>query len=129
MPSSFSRRNETASGSPAKKTTAGEAVGTSRSRSDAPQRVTVLVLKSSETYTVAKYRIDGDLLRFEDLNGPDGAVEASKVDWLKTAEMTRDARSLVTAGISRLHLARPLRTEIACGDLCILTVVRTLACN
>jgi hypothetical protein len=103
QPSSFSSRNETTSGSPAKKTTAGEAVGTSRSRGDAPQRVTVLVLKSSETYTVAKYRIDGGLLRFEDLNGTDGAVEASKVDWLKTAEMTRDASSLVTAGMSRLH--------------------------
>ena len=103
QPSSFSHRNETTSSSPSKKTTAGETPGTFGSRGDAPQRVTVLVLKSSQIYTVAKYRIDGDLLRFEDLNGTDGSVETSKVDWLKTAEMTTDARSVVTAGMSRLR--------------------------
>jgi len=47
---------------------------------------TILVLKSNETFTMSKYRRDGDLLVFEELNGTRGAVDMDLVDWRKTTE-------------------------------------------
>jgi hypothetical protein len=57
------------------------------------ERLTVLVLKSSETYEVSKYQRDGDLLMFQDTQGRKGGVDVSEVDWRKTSEMTAAARS------------------------------------
>jgi len=57
------------------------------------ERLTVLVLKSHETYEVAKYQRDGDLLMFQDVEGRKGGVDVSEVDWRKTTEMTSAARS------------------------------------
>jgi len=47
---------------------------------------TILVLKSNETFTMSKYRRDGDLLVFEELDGTKGAVDMDLVDWRKTTE-------------------------------------------
>jgi hypothetical protein len=47
---------------------------------------TILVLKSNETFTMSKYRRDGDSLVFEELNGTRGAVDMDLVDWRKTTE-------------------------------------------
>jgi hypothetical protein len=57
------------------------------------ERLTVLVLKSNETYEVKKYQRDGDLLMFQDVQGRKGGVDISEVDWRKTTEMTAAARS------------------------------------
>ena len=53
-----------------------------------PIRNTILVLKSNETFEVGKYRIDGDVLMFEALDGTRGAVDVDQVDWRRTTEGT-----------------------------------------
>jgi hypothetical protein len=57
------------------------------------ERLTILVLKSSESYEVTKYQRDGDLLMFVDTQGRKGGVDVNEVDWRKTSEMTGAARS------------------------------------
>lgn len=57
------------------------------------ERLTVLVLKSSQTYEVTKYQRDGDLLMFVDTQGRKGGVDVNEVDWRKTSEMTAAVRS------------------------------------
>ncbi|HXY14919.1 MAG TPA: hypothetical protein VEI26_10515 [Terriglobales bacterium] len=52
-------------------------------------RSTILVLKSNETFTLSKYRRDGDLLVFEQLDGTKGAVNMNLVDWRRTTERNR----------------------------------------
>lgn len=61
---------------------------------------TMLVLKSDEVYSVTKFRLDGDVLMFEDSSGGVGAVDASNVDWLRTAEMTSSARLAASVATS-----------------------------
>src|SRR5271169_13491 len=57
------------------------------------ERLTILVLKSSESYEVTKYQRDGDLLMFVDTQGRKGGVDVNEVDWRKTSELTGAARS------------------------------------
>jgi hypothetical protein len=57
-------------------------------------RVTTLVLKSNAIYEVSKYRVNGDVLEFQELNGTKGAVGVNEVDWRKTTEMTSEVRSV-----------------------------------
>jgi hypothetical protein len=57
------------------------------------ERLTVVAVKSGETYEVAKYERDGDLLMFVDTQGRKGGVNVNEVDWRKTSEMTGAARS------------------------------------
>ena len=54
-----------------------------------PIRCTILVLKSNETFTMSKYRRNGDLLVFEELDGSKGAVDMDLVDWRRTTERNR----------------------------------------
>jgi hypothetical protein len=65
--------------------------------------LTMLVLKSNEVYTVSKFRLDGGVLLFEDPTGGAGAVDANQIDWLKTAEMTSGARSVVTTAVAGVN--------------------------
>jgi len=51
-----------------------------------PVRCTILVLKSNETLALSKYRRDGDMLLFEQLDGTKGAVSVNLINWLKTTE-------------------------------------------
>lgn len=51
-----------------------------------PLRCRILVLKSNETFSLCKYRRDGDVLRFEQLDGSRVAVDMDLVDWRKTTE-------------------------------------------
>ena len=44
----------------------------------------VLVLKSNETFTLCKYRRDGDVLLFEQSDGSKVAVDMDSVNWRKT---------------------------------------------
>jgi hypothetical protein len=57
-------------------------------------RVTNLVLKSNAIYEVSKYRVNGDVLEFVELNGTRGTVDVNDVDWRKTTEMTSQVRSV-----------------------------------
>jgi len=57
------------------------------------KRVTMLVLRTHEVYQLTRYRIDGDVLTFEQVDGSKGAVDLSQVDWRKTSEMTSQVQS------------------------------------
>ncbi len=57
------------------------------------ERLTILVLKSHETYKVTKYQRDGDLLMFVDTQGRKGGVDVNEVDWRKTTQMTSVAHA------------------------------------
>jgi hypothetical protein len=57
------------------------------------ERLTILVLKSNETYKVTKYQRDGDLLMFVDTQGRKGGVDVNEVDWRKTTQVTSAAHS------------------------------------
>jgi hypothetical protein len=65
------------------------------------ERLTILALKSGETYEVTKYQRDGDLLMFQDTQGRKGGVDVNEVDWRKTSEMTSAARSSEKPPLSR----------------------------
>ncbi len=65
------------------------------------ERLTVLVLKSNETYEVTKYQRDGDLLMFVDTQGRKGGVDVNDVDWRKTSEITGAVRSGDQTSVSR----------------------------
>jgi hypothetical protein len=75
-------------------------IASEESSATAASRYTALVLKSNETFEVSKYRIDGDVLMFEELDGTRGAVDVDQVDWRKTTERTSLARSVGTSGIT-----------------------------
>lgn len=51
-----------------------------------PLRCKILVLKSNETFTLCKYRRDGDVLMFDQLDGSKVIVDMDLVDWRKTTE-------------------------------------------
>jgi len=57
-------------------------------------RFTTLVLKSNEVYEVNKYQINGSTLLFRELNGKEGSVDVSQVDWPKTTELSSRVRSV-----------------------------------
>jgi hypothetical protein len=88
---------------PAVDTTASVTEITSNS-SDSPQmspsHVVMLVLNTHETYEVSKYRINGDVLTFEQLDGTKGGVDLNQVDWRKTSEMTSELRGRAVPEIS-----------------------------
>jgi hypothetical protein len=65
------------------------------------ERLTILALKSGETYEVTKYQRDGNLLMFQDTQGRKGGADVNEVDWRKTSEMTTAARSAETPLLSR----------------------------
>ena len=64
-------------------------------------RVTTLVLKSNQVLEVTKYRIDGGVLSYHDLNGAVGAVDAEQIDWRRTTQMTAEVRSVDLPVVAR----------------------------
>lgn len=66
-----------------------------------PARFATLVLKSNEIYEVSKYRIDGDVLLFQQINGTKGAIDVNQVDWRNTTAMTSEVRSVDSAAMAR----------------------------
>ena len=64
-------------------------------------RLTTLVLKSNEIYEVSKYRIDGDVVLFQQLNGTKGAIDVNQVDWRKTTQMASGVQSVDVAAMGR----------------------------
>jgi hypothetical protein len=64
-------------------------------------RVTMLVLKSNQVMEVTKYRIDGGVVTYHELNGSVGAVDTSQIDWLRTTQMTSEVRSVDLPVVAR----------------------------
>jgi len=64
-------------------------------------RVTTLVLKSNQVLEVTKYRIDGGVVTYHELNGSVGAVDTSQIDWLRTTQMTAEVRSVDLPVVAR----------------------------
>ncbi len=87
-PSAFTRSATTAEPAADKKIASGENPAAAANWK-LPIRCKFLVLRSNETFTVCKYRRDGDVLMFEQLDGSKGAVGMDLVDWRKTTEKNR----------------------------------------
>jgi hypothetical protein len=64
-------------------------------------RVTVLVLKSNQVLEVTKYRIDGGVVTYHQVNGTIGAVDTDQIDWLRTTQMTAAVRSVDLPVVAR----------------------------
>jgi hypothetical protein len=64
-------------------------------------RVTTLVLKSNQVLEVTKYGIDGGQLHYRELNGAEGSVSTEQINWLRTTQMTREARSVDLPVVAR----------------------------
>ena len=88
QPSTFTGSTNIAEPAVVKKIAGGESLAATPS-SGLPVRCTILVLKSNETFTVTKYRRDGDVLVFEELDGTKGTVDMELVDWRKTTARNR----------------------------------------
>jgi hypothetical protein len=88
-PSTFAGRSSNIAELAVDKTIAGGESLATPAKWQQPIRCTILVLKSNETFTMSKYRRDGDLLVFEELDGTKGAVDMDLVDWRKTTERNR----------------------------------------
>ena len=88
QPSTFTGSTNIAVPAVDKKIAGGESLAATPS-SGLPIRCTILVLKSNETFTLTKYRRDGDVLVFEELDGTKGTVDMELVDWRKTTARNR----------------------------------------
>ena len=70
-------------------------------------RSTILVLKSSETFTLSKYERIGGVLVFEELDGTKGAVDVNLVDWRRTTERNQitpsDQRANEGSSVTQAH--------------------------
>ena len=62
-------------------------------KTDAAARVTVLVLTSNQVLEVTKYRIDGGVINYRAVNGTEGSVDETQVNWRRTTELTSEVRS------------------------------------
>ena len=86
LPSTFASGNTNLAEPAIFKKIAGEESSPATANWKPPIRSTILVLKSNETLTVTRYRRDGDVLVFEQLDGSKGAVDVDLVDWRKTTK-------------------------------------------
>jgi len=57
-------------------------------------RITILVLKSNQELEVSKYRIDNEVVIYQQPNGTRGAVDSRQIDWRRTTQMTAQVRSV-----------------------------------
>lgn len=85
QPSNFTESTNIAEPAVDKKIAGGESLAPTADR-NLRIRCRILVLKSNETFTVCKYRRDGDVLQFEQLDGSKVAVDMNLVDWRRTSE-------------------------------------------
>ena len=86
QPSTFGGRNTNAAEPAVDRYIAGGESLPGPANGKLPIRCTILVLKSNETFALSKYRRNGDVLLFEQLDGTKGAVDLDLVDWRKTTE-------------------------------------------
>lgn len=52
-----------------------------------PVRLSFIALKSGETYTVARYRVDNGSLIYKLPSGEEGSIDLPEVDWRQTSEL------------------------------------------
>ena len=64
-------------------------------------RMTMLVLKSNEVLEVGKYRIDNGVVLYQGLDGKNGAVDTTQIDWRQTTQMTAEVRSVDLPALAR----------------------------
>ena len=64
-------------------------------------RITTLVLKSNQVLEVTKYRIDGGVVTYHEVNGSVGAADTDQIDWLRTTQMTAAVRSVDLPVVAR----------------------------
>ncbi len=67
-----------------------------------PERITLIVLKSSEAFEVTSYRIDGGNINYVLSSGTAGSAEVSDVDW-KTTSALNTARATTAIAESRAY--------------------------
>lgn len=83
QPSAFTGSTNIAEPAVDKKIAGGESLAPTANGS-LPMRCRILVLKSNETFSLCKYRRDGEVLLFEQSDGSRVAVGMDLVDWRKT---------------------------------------------
>jgi hypothetical protein len=59
----------------------------------AARQLTLIVLKTDQTYVVERYRIDDSVVLFRQWDGTTGAVDVDQVDWVKSSKMTLALRT------------------------------------
>jgi len=64
---------------------AGQSTGSHPRAAAQPERVTLIVLKSSEVFEVTRYRIDGGRINYVLSSGTPGSADVSDVDWTTTS--------------------------------------------
>jgi hypothetical protein len=64
-------------------------------------RFTTIVLKSNQVCEVTRYQINGKEMTFRQLNGTEGSVDVSNVDWLRTTEMSAGVKSVDMPEVAR----------------------------
>ena len=57
---------------------------------DGSTRVTLIAVRSGQTYAVAHYRIDGGALNYALADGTTGAVGVRDVDWVRTSQLNSE---------------------------------------
>jgi hypothetical protein len=86
QPSSFISRSGNVAEQASEKRIAARVTSPAATNVNPHSRGTILVLKSDETLTLAKYRRDGNVLTFETSDGTKGAVDIDLIDWRRTTE-------------------------------------------
>jgi hypothetical protein len=71
----------------------------------------LLVLKSNQILEVSKYRIDGDILMFEQPDGTKGGLDLGQVDWRKTTERMSLVRSSGVPRVAAIEQASQRKNE------------------
>lgn len=68
-------------------------LNTTDPKNDPAGRVTALVLTSNQVLVVTKYRIDAGVINYRGVNGSEGSVDETQVNWRRTTELTSGIRS------------------------------------
>ena len=68
-------------------------LNTTDRKNDLAGRVTALVLTSNQVLVVTKYRLDAGVINYRGVNGSEGSVDETQVNWRRTTELTSGIRS------------------------------------
>jgi hypothetical protein len=60
---------------------------------DRSTRLTLIALKSGQSYAVSHYRIDGGQLNYVLASGAPGALDVKDVDWVRTSQLNSERRN------------------------------------
>jgi len=81
---------------------------------------------------VTKYRIDGGVVTYQQVNGTIGAVDTDQIDWLRTTQMTAAVRSVDLPVVARQTIDGAIeKSDPGCGqrrastDVCAIGPVKS----